>query len=211
LSALGLAQAQAGDFESARKNQSASVAILRELGHTLPLALRGFPEGICELLAGEPARAELVLRESCDALERIGESARLSTLVCWLGEAFYELDRVEDAQSQAVRAEQLGAPDDLETQILWRRLRAKVRARQGRAAEAAALGREAVAIAEQTQGLVWQADALSDLGEVLEMAGEWSNALQVTREALRRYERKGLVPRIRKTTDRIAGLEASQA
>jgi tetratricopeptide (TPR) repeat protein len=184
---------------------------LRELGHALPLALRGFPEGICELLAGDPARAELVLRESCEALERIGESARLSTLVCWLGEALYELDRVEEARAQTVKAEQLGALDDLETQILWRRLRAKVWARQGRTAEAAALGREAVAVAEQTQGLVWQADALSDLGEVLEMAGEWSEALHVTREALRRYERKGLVPRIQKATDRIARLEASQA
>ena len=206
---LGGALAMAGRFDEGRTLSRRSLALFKELGQVLPLANRGFSEGQDEMLAGEFAVAEEIIRESCDALERIGEVGLLSTIVNVHGEALLELGRVDEADACSVRGEQLGALDDLATQIYWRRLRAKVRARQGRDEEALALGREAVAIAEGTQGLRWQADSLRVLSEVLEIIGRPDEALVVARETLERYERKGIVPSIEGTRALIARLEAA--
>ena len=205
--ALAGALAMAGEYEESRNLEMRSLELYRELGHSFALASRGFAEGTNALVAGEPARAEELIRESSDALERIGEIGLLSTVVCVHGDALYQLGRLEEAETCSLRGEQLGALDDLATQIFWRDLRARVRARQGRAEEALALGREALAIAETTQGLRWQADALQGFAGVLEALGRTDEALVVYRDAIERYERKGIVPMIERTRARIARLE----
>jgi class 3 adenylate cyclase/tetratricopeptide (TPR) repeat protein len=209
LRALAGARALAGDFGEARQLGQESLAMFVELGHTFAIATQGFGRGEDELLAGRYAEAEEIVRESCDALERIGEVGLLSTLVCGHGEALIELGRIAEAEESSIRGEQLGTLDDYATQILWRSLRAKVRARQGRFDEAIALARDAVAIAETTQGLRWQADSIDTLAEVLEAATRTQEALHAARDALARYERKGIVLRIARTRDRVARLEAA--
>jgi class 3 adenylate cyclase/tetratricopeptide (TPR) repeat protein len=207
--ALAGARAQAGDFEEARRLGLESHAVFVDLGHAMAIATRGFGRGDDELLAGRYADAEEILRESCDALARIGEVGLLSTLVSVHGQALLELGRIDEAEECSIRGEQLSALDDLATQVYWRSLRARVRARQGRFDEAIALAREAVSLAESTQALLWQADSLGMLAEVLEAATWTQEALDVAREALARYERKGVVPRIARTRDHIARLEAA--
>jgi len=200
--------AQSGNFDEARQLGRQSQALDLELGQTLAIASQGFGRGRDEFLAGEYIEAERILRESCDALERIGEVGLLSTLVCVHGEALYELGRIDEAEECSIRGEQLGALDDLATQIFWRALGARVHARQGRFDDAIALAREAVSIAETTQGLLWQADAIRTLAEVLEAAGRTREALDAARDALARYERKGIVPLIDRTRAHVARLEA---
>jgi tetratricopeptide (TPR) repeat protein len=119
------------------------------------------------------------------------------------------LGRIDEAEECSIRGEQLGTLDDLATQIFWRRLRARVWARQGRFNDAITLAREAVSIAETTQGLLWQADAIHDLAEVLETAGRTPEALEAARDALARYERKGIVPLVDRTRVRVARLHAA--
>ena len=75
--------------------------------------------------------------------------------------------------------------------MLWRSARAKVLARRGEAGEAGAAAREAVAIAERTDLLNTQADALLGLAEVLALAGRDDEAGAAARAAAERYERKG--------------------
>ena len=52
-----------------------------------------------------------------------------------------------------------------------------------------------------------QADALSDLAEVLDAAGRREQAANALREALECYERKQLVPLAHRTRERLAALE----
>jgi hypothetical protein len=66
---------------------------------------------------------------------------------------------------------ELGASDDALTQMLWRQARAKVLARRGNIAEAERLAREAIAIGAATEMPDTQADAQSDLAEVLTRTG----------------------------------------
>jgi hypothetical protein len=91
-------------------------------------------------------------------------------------------------------SEQAAAPDDVFSQILWRTARAKIRARRGDLSGAESLARNAVGLAEQTDLLNTQADALMDLAEVLALGGRPDEARVTAEEAARRYERKGNRP-----------------
>jgi hypothetical protein len=66
-----------------------------------------------------------------------------------------------------------------------------VLARRGDANAAEAAAREAVEIAERTDLLNTQADALLDLAEVLERSGRKDEATAAAKVAAERFERKG--------------------
>jgi len=82
-----------------------------------------------------------------------------------------------------------------------------VHAHRGEWAEAERLAREAVAKAHETDSPRYQANAYCDLAEVLEAAGRRDEALAAWQEALDRYERKGIVPLVRRVRERLAALE----
>ena len=107
----------------------------------------------------------------------------LSTLAGKLAQALYALDRLEEADTWAGRASELGASDDAFTQTLWRQVRAKVLARRGEHAEAGRLAREAVAICEETDILDAQGDTYADLAEVLMLAGKPEEAAAALEQA----------------------------
>jgi len=90
--------------------------------------------------------------------------------------------------------EEAAAPDDALSQLLWRRSRAKLAAREGDLGRAEALAREAVQVAARTDFLNDHADALVDLAEILVLAGRREEALAEVEEAVSRYERKGNLP-----------------
>ena len=54
-----------------------------------------------------------------------------------------------------------------------------------------------------------QGDVRCDLGEVLERAGRQQEAVAVLKEALDRYERKGIVPLAARVRQRLAVLEGA--
>jgi tetratricopeptide (TPR) repeat protein len=110
----------------------------------------------------------------------------------------------------ALQGRELGNDDDAQTQSLWRQVAALVAAHRGDPAEAERLAREAVAITEQTDALWWQGDAFVDLAKVLEAAGRPDEAATAYREALDRYERKGIIPLTRRTRERLDALQASE-
>ena len=108
-----------------------------------------------------------------------------------LARAFYALDRLDEAEGWAGRSAELGTKDDTLKEMVWREVRAKVRARRGEHAEGERLAREAVEISERTDSLIGQGDAYADLAEVLLLAGKRDEAIASLRHALERYERKG--------------------
>jgi tetratricopeptide (TPR) repeat protein len=118
----------------------------------------------------------------------------------------YALDQLDEADDWAVRAADLGASDDVSNGMLWRRIRAKVRARRGDLAEAERLAREAVAMGENTESPNEQGDANADLAEVLLLADRRDEAVAAFETAIERYEKKGNIVSARRARARVADL-----
>ena len=114
----------------------------------------------------------------------------LSTYAPQLGRSLCALGRYDEAEPLAQLGRELGGEQDVATQMLWRQVQALVHAHRGEHAEAERLAREAVAIAERTDALNFQGDALCDLAEVLAAAGRSDEAAAALEQALERYERK---------------------
>jgi tetratricopeptide (TPR) repeat protein len=147
------------------------------------------------------------LQEDCAYLEATGHTAGLSTAAPQLGRILCRLGRYDEAEQLAQKGRELGDPDDIATQIVWRRVQALVHAHRGEHTEAERLAREAVAYAQLTDMLQEQGDALADLAEVLEAAGRRDDAIAAWREALDCYERKQIIPLARRTRERLAALQ----
>jgi tetratricopeptide (TPR) repeat protein len=185
------ATAMLGDIDESRAMLDELVADLRERGALLGIPIVTNFKGEVELVAGDAADAATHLEEACRIFREIGEQGWLSTTVAELAEARYRLGDLAEAEARAREAAELGAHDDAATQMLWRRLQAKVLARRGEHAAAAELAAEAVTIAETTDMLNSQADAYLDQAEVLAMAEDDVGARSALEEALSRYVRKG--------------------
>jgi len=95
----------------------------------------------------------------------------------------------------------------VDTQALWRLIRAPMLARNGRADEGETLARAALELAMQTDAPVLQADALSALSEVLGAAGRRSDALQAAEQAMALYEAKGDRISRERLNDWVRGLQ----
>jgi Flp pilus assembly protein TadD len=86
------------------------------------------------------------------------------------------------------RSVETAAPDDLEAQIAWRTVQAKLLATAGRLENAETLARHAVSLAERTDWSNDHAAACVALGEVLHKQGRPEQAQAVMRKALALYE-----------------------
>ncbi len=186
---LGLLHAMNGDFDQARRLIRQGNAILDELDR-LQSAV-SHHEAMVEMLAGQPEVAEERLRLGYARLQEMGERALLPTTAAMLAQAIHAQGRYQEADAFCLVSEETAAPEDFSTQVMWRGVRAKLLARQGRLDEAAALAREAVRLAEPTDMLTIRADALVDLAEVLDLRGPSAEADAAAREGLALYERKG--------------------
>jgi class 3 adenylate cyclase/tetratricopeptide (TPR) repeat protein len=184
------AMAMLGHIDEARVQLIDLRAEFAERGARLALAASAYTCNRLELLAGDPAAAVAFGEECCSLLDELGQQSFLSTTSGALAEAYYQLGRLEAADTWALRGRELGASDDAMTQMFWRQVRAKVLARRNEYPEAERLAREAVAIGEQTDMLDYQAAAYADLGEVLSLAGRHEEAAEALKQALVRYERK---------------------
>ena len=188
------ALAQQGRLEEARTILSNLRAELADRGAAFPFALTTAQSAVeLELMAGDPAQAVDYGQEGCRLLEQAGERSWLSTAAGMLAQALYACERLDEADAWAERAHELGASDDALTQLLWRQVRAKVHARRDDAPVAVQLANEAISICGRTDMLNAQADAYSDLAEVLAASGDVDGASTALEQALARYERKGNV------------------
>jgi class 3 adenylate cyclase/tetratricopeptide (TPR) repeat protein len=191
LATLSHLEARRGNVEEARHHIQEGRRLLRELGLHVLAAATSHAAGYIELVAGRPHAAEAALREGYTELARMGEKAYLSTVAVDLAEALYRLDELAEAESFTRISEISADPTDLSSQIGWRSVRAKVLARRGRLGEAERLARDAVTLAEGTDYLDESGDAVSDLAEVLLLAGRRREARDALAGALELYEQKG--------------------
>jgi DNA-binding SARP family transcriptional activator len=197
------AVAMAGGVDEARTTLAELRAGLAERGARNALLNALATSRDVELLVGGYGAAEALALEACRYLEERNLRITLATAKAELAQARYGLGLIEEAETDANRAAELAASDDVATQSLSRQIRAKVLAERGEAAVAEQLAREAIAIVELTDVLVRKGDAWADLAEVLELAGKHDEAAAALDEAIALYERKGSVASIDRVRARL--------
>jgi ATP/maltotriose-dependent transcriptional regulator MalT len=193
LRVLSHLEAMQGDFDRARDLYRRSRANLEELGWRHLAAMTALVSGAVEMLAPDFGAAERELRHSYEVLDEIGERNYISTIAGDLAEALYGQDRLEEAEAMSTRCRELAAEDDVASQVRWRCVLGKVRARTADPAEGARLLNEARELIARTDDLNSQGDVLLDLATVLRAMGREEDASRAAIEARSLYERKGNV------------------
>ena len=178
-----------GRFDEARQGCARMMAVLEELGLRWTAMWAAQGPAYVEMAAADWAAAEQIVLEAREAGERLGGPGAEDILAAILARVTYEEGRYDEAERWGVEAERLD-PDNPSNAVWARGARAKALARRGRFEEAERLVREAVAVSNETDFVMDQADVRMDLAEVLRLAGRSEEAVEATREALQRYERK---------------------
>ena len=140
----GTLLAMKGEFERGRQLAAKGREALFELGQTVQYAAISQPIAIVELLAGDDAAAERLLREAHEILEAAGERGYLSTVDGLLALALAHQHRYDEAETFADHAREIGSEDDHITQLYWRVAKAHVARHRGEHAEAERLAAEVI-------------------------------------------------------------------
>jgi class 3 adenylate cyclase/tetratricopeptide (TPR) repeat protein len=203
----GVLLAMLGEIEEAWGVATSADEKARELG----IYAGGVWLGEIALIAGDQHAAAEYFRSACEDMERRGATAQLSTYLPLLGRVLCALGQLDEAEQLAHRGRELGDPDDVWTQGLWRQAQALVHSARGQNAEAVRLAEEAVEWFSRTDSLPRQGDAQCDLAQVLEAAGRRDEAIGAWREALGCYERKEVIPLAARVREHLAALEPASA
>jgi tetratricopeptide (TPR) repeat protein len=121
-----------------------------------------------------------------------------------LAEALYQQDRLDDADRFARIAQDLGAPDDVSSETLWRSVLGKTLARRGEFAEGRHLVTEAVEMLEPSDELDSKANVRVDLAEVEFLSGRVDEAVAALEGAIDLFEAKGNIVSASRSRERLA-------
>ena len=123
--------AMEGSFDLARELSARGRSMLDDLGLALEGAFVDIERWRVEMLAGDVVAAERELRRAYDALVAVGERFVLSTVAGNLAQTLYALERFDEVEELGDLSRELATDDDVDTQALWRCVRAKVLALRG--------------------------------------------------------------------------------
>jgi class 3 adenylate cyclase len=180
---------------------------------------RGAREGLAEqpcaiwlgpalVLIGDTDAAITLLRDSCESHRRRQETSILSTIAGTLGVVLADAGtNLDEADALCDESRRFTHPEDVDSQILWRIVRAKLLRHAGHPDQALPYAEEAVAYAEQTDWLNGLADALALAASLHAQTGSPAEANELRARALLLYRQKGNVAGERQLTeeDAIAG------
>ena len=182
--------ALSGRITEARAIYRRAREMLEELGGKVMAATVSLDSGRVELLAGDAVQAERELRRDYEVLESVSERYTLSTVAGLLAEAMLRQGRLDEAHALSQAAEGMAADDDVESQSLWRRVRAAVLAAWGRDDEALSLAEAAFELIAETDAPLLKGLALVEIGRVLAAASRHNEAATTWRQALSLFEAK---------------------
>ncbi|HSI97382.1 MAG TPA: BTAD domain-containing putative transcriptional regulator, partial [Gaiellaceae bacterium] len=189
---LGGLVAQLGDFERARTLVTSARFTLEDLGlRASALTYAATVLGEIELLVGNAADAEAVLRELCAELEEAEDFSQLASRASELAETLLMQDRLDEAEAWTRIADRYAAVDDTNAQMMWRPIRARIEAKRNAVDRAEQLARQGVELSDTTDDLNRRAKAYAALGTVLEAAGRRDEAGAARQRAIELYVQKG--------------------
>ncbi len=143
-------------------------------------------------MIGDTDAAIELLRANCDSHRRRQATGVLSTLAANLGDVLVDAGvNLDEADALCDESRRFTGPDDVDAQILWRTVRAKLLRRAGRPDQALPFAEEAIAYAEQTDWLNGLADALALAASVHDQTGSPAKANELRARALALYQQKG--------------------
>ena len=201
---LGLA----GRFDEAHDAFDEAESLYDELGSPSLKVVTNQVVGETLRLEGRLVEAERVFRAMNEAYDAMEEKGFNSTVCAVLAHVLCDQGRFDEAEPFARRSREMSADDDFASQSEWRTAQARVLAERGRFEEALALIDEALAIADGTDYLDWQAQGHEVRGVVLEAAGRGEEARAAYDDALDRFERKGNVVAATRVRGRIRAVAA---
>ncbi|HUP32371.1 MAG TPA: AAA family ATPase [Gaiellaceae bacterium] len=199
LCVLGHLHALTGEFEPARELMRTSRALFDELELQVDAATMSLLAAHVEFLADDPVAAEAELRRGYELLDRLGDRYSLPSIAGRLAQAMLLQGRPEEAAELTDVAEERARRDDVDAQVLWRSARAKLLARSGEQEAAEELALEAVGLLAETDYVLAQIAALSELVEV-QVGSKSTEAVSTLDSALALAEAKQspvLVSRLR--------------
>ena len=211
LGVLARIAALQGEVDEARRLLRRASGILPEFPDLLMLGNDVLSEATVELAAGDLDRAEEVLASGLEEAEHaiVSSRSQLAHFAALLGRIRLLQDREADAEQAVEAARQASVPSETGAQARWRQVQGLLFARRGRLEEARELAQHAVERSRRTQSPDIQAEALSDLAEVLDLAGDRGGAVQAAQRALALYQGRGDRVHERRVTEFLAGLGAA--
>jgi class 3 adenylate cyclase/tetratricopeptide (TPR) repeat protein len=184
--ALAHLRARLGEFDAARDAADRYRGFLLDTGQVIGYWRSAEVSFDVEMLAGETETANAVAEEAWAHL--IEKEDRWPYLCAFLAQARYALGRLPEAAEVA----EIAASSAIAIErALGLGVLGRVRAREGDAAVAEELIREAVEIADRTDFLFDRGTVQLDLGEVMEILGRDEDARAARVRALELFEDKG--------------------
>jgi predicted ATPase/DNA-binding SARP family transcriptional activator len=208
---MGLAElyAQAGRIADARAAISRALSAHARAGAKISTAVATAAAGEIEMIAGDAAAAEQLLRQGCDALRATREhSWFLPSTLPNLAEALYAQGRLDEAEQVTEETQALAPAGAFDTQARWRATRAKILARRGQHTAARQFANEAETIAAPTSWTTLQAQVLEAKAEVARLADATAEAETCLRKALDLHQQRrasALADRARAALARLTG------
>jgi DNA-binding SARP family transcriptional activator/tetratricopeptide (TPR) repeat protein len=198
-------EAMRGRGALARELLAQARETFEELGqHAVLASTWGAVAGYVETVAGDLRGAEVVLRDSCEQLERMGDRSSLATRAAELADVLYRRESLDEAEHWSRASRRLAAADDVSAQFLWRAVAAKLLGRRGRLEEADVLAGEAVRLAEETDALNQRARVVLDLAEITARSGRAAESAGLLEHARALYALKGNVAAADEAGSRLA-------
>jgi class 3 adenylate cyclase/tetratricopeptide (TPR) repeat protein len=204
LQALAGLRAMRGEFDEARRLIARPAELSEDMGLVLRVAECANTRGFIELLAGNPGAAEESFRQSVELLEQTGDQNFVASIMTWLARALYDQERYAEAEECVLRAARNAGPEDVEAQGMWRMTRAKVLARTEQFDMAVPLAQEALSLFHGADTPDSLGGSLTDLAEVLILAGQPDEAKVLLEEAIGVYEAKGHIVGVERARGLIA-------
>ena len=184
--------------------------MLEDIGASVLLAVPALYSAQVEILAGAPAAAETILRAELVRLDQMGEVFFRATLGALLAQSLYLQGRFDEAEVEAQEA-QGATEDDVDVECVCLAVRAKVLARRGQFVDAVRLAQAAVEILPSQDATLLRTEALLDLGEVHEIAGDYQEARAALEAARALAAEKRMQTRLARIDGRLSSLETQTA
>jgi tetratricopeptide (TPR) repeat protein len=202
----GVFEAMQGDAEGGRRRVAEGREQLAALGLAHLATVMAQEATIVEQLAGDPVRAEAILRPSIEAFERMGDTGFGFTHQMLLARALQEQGRNDEAAAVAEPYRAGSARSGEGGAGFYSGVFALVAAHEGRDEEALRISADTIAFGSESDFLRDLGDRFVDLADIHALAGRRAEALAALARADELYERKGCVASLQWTARRRAGL-----